>query len=62
MPLNHRNTGLRINEVCPGFTDTPMLRRGIEEQPEIGEILNKSMPLGRIATPEEIANVIHFLY
>ncbi|KAI1499122.1 oxidoreductase [Biscogniauxia marginata] len=53
--------GLRINEVCPGFTDTPMLRRGIEKQPGIGEILNRSMPLGRIATPEEIANVVHFL-
>ncbi|KAI1097718.1 oxidoreductase [Jackrogersella minutella] len=59
--LENRNSGLRINEVCPGFTDTPMLRRGIEAQPKIGEILNKSMPLGRVAMPEEIANVIHFL-
>lgn len=38
-----------------------MLRRGIEKQPKVGEIINKSMPLGRIAMPEEIANVIHFL-
>ncbi|KAI1215176.1 oxidoreductase [Annulohypoxylon truncatum] len=59
--LENRSSGLRINEVCPGFTDTPMLRRGIEKQPKVGEIINKSMPLGRVATPEEIANVIHFL-
>ncbi|KAI1246417.1 putative secondary metabolism biosynthetic enzyme [Eutypa lata] len=59
--LENRSTGLRINEVCPGFTDTPMLQRGIARQPEIGEILKKSMPLGRVATPEEIANVVHFL-
>ncbi|KAI3327033.1 short-chain dehydrogenase/reductase SDR [Xylariaceae sp. AK1471] len=59
--LENRSIGLRINEVCPGFTNTPMLQRGIEKQPEIGVILNKSMPLGRVATPEEIANVVHFL-
>lgn len=38
-----------------------MLQRGLARQPEIGEILKKSMPLGRVATPEEIANVVHFL-
>ncbi|CAJ2511352.1 Uu.00g069770.m01.CDS01 [Anthostomella pinea] len=59
--LDNRSTGLRINEVCPGFTDTPMLRRGIEKQPDVGELIRKSMPLGRVATPEEIAHVIHFL-
>lgn len=59
--LENRASGLRINEVCPGFTNTPMLQRGIQKQPEIGNILNKSMPLGRVATPEEIANVVHFL-
>ncbi|KAJ2990106.1 hypothetical protein NUW58_g3123 [Xylaria curta] len=59
--LENRASGLRINEVCPGFTNTPMLQRGIQKQPEIGKVLNKSMPLGRVATPEEIANVVHFL-
>ncbi|KAI1424865.1 oxidoreductase [Xylaria sp. FL1777] len=59
--LENRTTGLRINEVCPGFTNTPMLQRGIQAQPAVGEILKKSMPLGRVAVPEEIANVVHFL-
>ncbi|KAI0189865.1 oxidoreductase [Astrocystis sublimbata] len=44
-----------------GFYEHPMLQRGIEKQPAVGEILNKSMPLGRVATPEEIASVVYFL-
>ncbi|OTA62354.1 NAD(P)-binding protein [Hypoxylon sp. EC38] len=59
--LENQKSGLRINEVCPGFTDTPMLRRGFQRKPEIEDLINKSMPLGRVATAEEIANVIHFL-
>ncbi|OTA94894.1 hypothetical protein M434DRAFT_29434 [Hypoxylon sp. CO27-5] len=59
--LENRKSGLRINEVCPGFTDTPTLRRGFQRKPEIKDLINKSMPLGRAATAEEIANVIHFL-
>ncbi|KAI0475738.1 short-chain dehydrogenase/reductase SDR [Xylariaceae sp. FL0804] len=59
--LENASSGLRINEVCPGFTDTPMLQRGIEKQPEVGEMIARSMPLGRVATAEEVANVVHFL-
>jgi NAD(P)-dependent dehydrogenase (short-subunit alcohol dehydrogenase family) len=59
--LENLAIGLRINEVCPGFTNTPMFQRGIMKQPIVGEIINKSMPLGRVAEPEEIAHVIHFL-
>ncbi|KAI1762569.1 oxidoreductase [Hypoxylon sp. FL1150] len=59
--LENRKSGLRINEVCPGYTDTPLLQRGIERQPEIADIIKKGMPLGRAAAPEEIASTIHFL-
>ncbi|KAI1141664.1 oxidoreductase [Hypoxylon sp. FL0543] len=59
--LENRRSGLRINEVCPGFTDTPMLRRGFERKPETKDLIEKAMPLGRAAAPEEIASVIHFL-
>ncbi|KAI0018188.1 short-chain dehydrogenase/reductase SDR [Xylariomycetidae sp. FL0641] len=54
-------SGLRINEVCPGFTNTPMLRRGLEKHPGLAQMIDRSMPLGRVAAPEEMANVIHFL-
>ncbi|KAI0887014.1 oxidoreductase [Annulohypoxylon maeteangense] len=59
--IENRRSGLRINEVCPGYTDTPMLRLGMKRQPEMIDLIKKAMPLGRAATPEEIANVIHFL-
>lgn len=32
-----------------------------KRQPNIDEVVEKVMPLGRVAAPEEIANVIHFL-
>ncbi|KAI0119689.1 oxidoreductase [Daldinia grandis] len=54
-------SGLRINEVCPGFTNTPLLQRAIKRKPEIANQISKAMPLARAAAPEEIASVVHFL-
>ncbi|KAI1475192.1 oxidoreductase [Daldinia eschscholtzii] len=54
-------SGLRINEVCPGYTDTPLLQNAIKRKPAINDLIQKAMPLRRAAAPEEIANVIHFL-
>ncbi|KAI1458279.1 oxidoreductase [Annulohypoxylon moriforme] len=59
--VENRRCGLRINEVCPGYTDTSMLQLAMKRQPEIVDLIKKAMPLGRAAAPEEIANVIHFL-
>ncbi|KAI6080374.1 oxidoreductase [Hypoxylon rubiginosum] len=59
--VENRNSGLRINEVCPGYTDTPMLQRAIERQPGISDMIKKGMPLSRAAKPEEIASTVHFL-
>jgi len=55
---------IRVNCLCPGDTDTPMLR---EEARQLGltetEFLTQSArrPLGRIGTPEEIAQAALFL-
>ena len=62
---DHAPDGIRINAVCPNEVDTPMLRtgfkaRGLDPLTAI-ESLNKSVPLGRIATPDDIAKVILFL-
>ena len=62
---DHAHQGIRINAVCPNEVDTPMLRsgfvaRGLDPEHAIDE-LNASVPLGRIACPEEIADVIVFL-
>lgn len=57
--------GIRVNAVCPHEVNTPMIRsgferRGLDPDKAIAE-LNKTVPLGRIAEPEDIADVIAFL-
>jgi NAD(P)-dependent dehydrogenase (short-subunit alcohol dehydrogenase family) len=58
--LNYAGKGVRVNCVCPGATDTPMLREVFPDEEEYERYV-KSRPMGRIATPREIANVIAFL-
>jgi NAD(P)-dependent dehydrogenase (short-subunit alcohol dehydrogenase family) len=62
---DHAGDGIRVNAVCPNEVNTPMLRtgfarRGIDPDNAIAE-LGKSVPLGHVAEPEEIADVIAFL-
>jgi NAD(P)-dependent dehydrogenase (short-subunit alcohol dehydrogenase family) len=62
---DHARDGIRVNAVCPNEVNTPMLRtglalRGLEPDDAIAR-LNDSVPLGRIAEPEDIADVIGFL-
>jgi NAD(P)-dependent dehydrogenase (short-subunit alcohol dehydrogenase family) len=51
-------TGIRINTVVPGPTNTPMMQ-GIPE--EWSEAIVKSVPLGRMGNPDEVARVALFL-
>ena len=56
--------GIRANAVCPGFTDTPLVREGLEsrDDPEAArEKLESQYALKRIGQPEEIADAILFL-
>jgi 3-oxoacyl-[acyl-carrier protein] reductase len=50
--------GVRVNAVCPGFVETEMIR---SVPPEILEKVKERIPLGRFASPEEIARVYLFL-
>lgn len=62
---DHAHQGIRINAVCPNEVDTPMLRSGFAARgldPDRGiDDLNATVPLGRIAQPEDIADVVVFL-
>ena len=51
---------IRVNCVCPGSVDTPMLRNQPNADEEIA-VLGTAATVGRVGRPEEIAAVIHFL-
>lgn len=52
--------GVRVNVICPGPVDTPMNRPWLEDASKAA-YLTSSCPLGRVATPEEVARVALFL-
>lgn len=53
--------GIRVNTVAPGSVDTPMVRRGVPAAGAAAAPLSTVSPLGRIATAEEVADVVVFL-
>ena len=53
--------GIRVNAVCPSFTDTPMLQAQLQREPGAREMITGKSPLGRLASAEEVAGVCHFL-
>jgi NAD(P)-dependent dehydrogenase (short-subunit alcohol dehydrogenase family) len=67
MAVDHAHENIRVNAVCPGSIDTPMLRWAVElfrgdRPPEaLIEEWGLSHPLGRIGTPDEVGDVIAFL-
>lgn len=52
--------GIRINAVCPGYIDTPMLAPGLAI-PEVRESFESAAALRRIGRPEDIGGVVRFL-
>ena len=64
MAIDHGRQGIRVNCVCPGDTDTAMLRH---EASELGIAIEEFLaeaadrPLGRMGTPEEVAQAVLFL-
>ena len=63
MAKDHAADGVRINAVCPGGVDTPMLMNeaGDMEADEFLEVVASFSPNGRISTPEEVAGLVLFL-
>jgi 2-keto-3-deoxy-L-fuconate dehydrogenase len=61
LAVDHVGDGIRVNAVCPGTVDTPWVRRLVEEAGESLEALRARQPLGRLGTPEEIAEAVLFL-
>ena len=64
MAIDHGKNNIRVNCVCPGDVDTPMLR---SECAQLGEDRNTFLreaanrPLARVGTPDDVANAVLFL-
>jgi len=58
--LQFPEKGLRVNSICPGPIDTPMLRRAFPEKKEYDEYL-KLNPMKRAGKPEEVAKLALYL-
>lgn len=52
---------IRVNAICSAWVDTPLMARDFEKQPELEKIIHAVSPVGRMAVPEEIGDVIVFL-
>ncbi len=53
--------GVRVNALCPGPVNTPLLRELFAKDPERAARRLVHVPMGRFAEPEEIAAVVVFL-
>ena len=63
MALDHARDGNRVNAVCPGDTDTAKIAQNAhtEDRPRHLADLVAALPLGRVATPRDVAAAVAFL-
>lgn len=53
--------GIRVNAICPGVVDTPMMQAWIGGDPKMQELMDAAEPIGRMGRPEEIAEAAVWL-
>jgi hypothetical protein len=59
--LEYTARGIRINAICPGAVETPMVAAMIAKEPETMKDITKEQPIGRLGKPEEIASAVLWL-
>jgi NAD(P)-dependent dehydrogenase (short-subunit alcohol dehydrogenase family) len=59
--LEYASRGIRINAVCPGTIDTPMVAVMLAKEPDAMKEIMRDQPIGRLGRPEEIASAVLWL-
>jgi len=59
--LEYAARGIRINAVCPGTIETPMVAEMLAKEPEAMKEIMRDQPIGRLGRPEEIAAAVLWL-
>ena len=59
--LEYASKGIRINAVCPGTIDTPMVTEMLAKEPDAMKEILKDQPIGRLGRPDEIASAVLWL-
>ena len=59
--LDYAKSGIRVNAVCPAYTDTAMVQGAIQGNPAMASIMTRAIPMGRLGQPEEIAEAVVWL-
>jgi NAD(P)-dependent dehydrogenase (short-subunit alcohol dehydrogenase family) len=59
--LQYGSKGIRVNAVCPGFTQTPMLDMVVKHRGDRVAAAIAQQPLPRIASPDEVAQAVLWL-
>jgi meso-butanediol dehydrogenase/(S,S)-butanediol dehydrogenase/diacetyl reductase len=64
MALDFAGDGVRVNAICPGAIQSGMMEPFIKDQPdpvEAVKAIGRTIPLGRVGQPEDIAQAVYFL-
>lgn len=59
--LEYARRGIRINAICPGTINTPMVEKMLANEPEAMEEILRAIPIGRLGQPDEIASAVLWL-
>ncbi|WP_326984269.1 glucose 1-dehydrogenase [Chryseobacterium sp. MYb264] len=59
--LEYASKGIRVNCICPGTTDTPMVANAVADHPEHMDAIISGIPRGRMGKAEELASTVLWL-
>ena len=59
--MDHADNGIRINAVLPGVVETPLFLRAADADPALRPTVERMHPIGRLGSPEEIADAVTWL-